>query len=142
MGFLGGYPDSNISNEDIMFGVFEGQENVSPSRPFIVDSLKLDLFDVWSFAVPKIRDPDFSASDALTCPTLTSELLLNKLAEISVLHTIGYSIDRYLSLYPHDPDPAWNVLFDFGDETRGFFCGIGLVLSSLPFLVELCSRRN
>src|SRR5947208_1880633 len=88
MGFLGRYPDSNISNEDITFGVFEGQENVSPSRPFVVDSLQLDLFHVRAFAGPKIRDPDLSASDALTLHTPTRELLLNELAEISVLHPI------------------------------------------------------
>src|SRR2546421_4884071 len=142
MGFLGRYPDSNISNEDITFGVFEGQENVSPSRPFVVDSLQLDLFHVRAFAGPKIRDPDLSASDTLTLHTPARELLLNELAEISVLHTVRYPIDWYLSLYPHDSDPAGNVLFDISDETRGLFRGIGLVLSSLPFLVELCSRRN
>src|SRR5207249_4466055 len=63
-------------------------------------------------------------------------------AEISVFHAIRYPIDWYLSLYPHDPDPAWYVLFDIRDEMRGFFCGVGLVLSSLPFLIELCSRGN
>src|SRR5438552_10057723 len=142
MGFLGRYPDSNVSNEDIMFGVFEGQENVSPSRPFVVDSLELDLFHVWAFAVPKVGDPDLPASDALTLHPSTRELLLNELAEISVFHAIRYPIDWYLSLYPHDPDPAWYVLFDIRDEMRGFFCGVGLVLSSLPFLIELCSRGN
>src|SRR5437660_804925 len=95
--------------------VLDGYENVSPSRPFVVDPLELDLSHVWAFAVPKVGDPNFSASDALTLHLPTREFLLNELAEISVLHAIRYPIDRYLSLYPHDPDPAWDELFDISD---------------------------
>jgi hypothetical protein len=142
VGFLSRYPDTNISNEYVMFGVFEGQENVGPSGPFVVYSFELDLFRVWTLAVSKVGDSDLSASDALALHSPTRELSLNELTEISVLHTIRYPIDRNLSLYPHDPDPPWNVLFDLSDETSGFFCGIGLVLSSLPFFVELCSWGN
>src|SRR6267143_61987 len=142
MGFLSRHPDPNISNEDIMLRFLKGQENVGSPGSIVVDSLELYLFRVWGFAVPNVGDPGLSTSDALTLHPSTLELFLNELAEISLLHTIRYPVDRNLSLYPHDPDPAGNVLFDSRDEMCGFFCGIGLVLSSLPFLVELCSRSN
>ena len=95
---LGGYPDSNISNEDVMFGVLEGKENISSARPIVIHFLELDLFQVWTLAVLEVGNPDLSTSYAMASHIPIRKLLLNELAEIPVLHTVRNPIDRYLSL--------------------------------------------
>ena len=80
MGFLCWYPDSDVSNQDVMFRVLDGQKNVSPSGPFVVYSLELDPLQVWSLPVLEVGNPDLSASDAVTPHIPIRELTLYELA--------------------------------------------------------------
>src|SRR6267378_1260805 len=114
--FLCWYPDSDVSNQDVMFRVLDGQKNVSSPGPFVVQSLELDPLQVWTLTILEVGNPDLSASDAMTPHIPIRELVLHELAEIPVLHTVHNPIDRYLSLDSHDSDPSWNVLFDLCDE--------------------------
>src|SRR5713101_331836 len=83
---------------------------------------------------------DFPASNAPASDALSGQFFLDELSKVPVLHAICNTIRGDFPLYPHNPDPRRDRLFDLRDQSGRLVCPVRLILSGPPVFVKLGSR--